>query len=58
MGNTRTHTFEQVMVSCIIRAVQSSTKGYIIGRAMTLKHDAVQAQQRCAVVTAVIELYP
>ncbi len=54
MGNARTHTFEQVMVGCIIRAVQSSTKGYIISRTMALEHDAIQAQQGCAVVTAVI----
>ena len=56
MGNARTHTFEQVMVCRIIRAVQSSTKGYIISRAVALENDAVEAQQRRAVVTAVIHL--
>jgi hypothetical protein len=54
VGNPCLNTLQQLVPGRIIRPAQSIGERQLIGRPMTLEHEATQAQQSSAVVSAMI----
>ena len=54
MGNTESYSVEQVVLGCIIRAVQSDPEGQNVCRSVALEYQAAQTQKGCSVVPTMI----
>jgi hypothetical protein len=54
MCNSSSNTTKQLMSGSIIRSVQGNSERQLVSRAMAFENQAAQAQQRSAVVTAMV----